>query len=380
MKIILPRNGLLRGIQTVQNAVATKNTIPILANVLLEAREKKLELVATDLDLGIRCSVPAEVVDKGSLTVNARKLSDICRELPDANVDLETDENNRLILICEKSQFKMNGLPKDDFPILPEVKKEKVLKLEASLLSEMVRKTLYAVSTDETRYVLNGVLFVVEGGKLRMVATDGHRLALAERKIDGKVEGKVMAILPTKSLNEFSKIIPEGSKTREKEGKEKKEEGPCVEIAVTENQAKFTVGDVEIVTRLIEGQFPNYEQVIPKETDKVLEADTSLLAAATRRVSLLASEKSNSVRYKITQGKLTIQANAPDVGEAREDLDVSYSGAEIQIAFNARYLQDALKNLGTDKVQIELTQPLNPVVLRPKGDKNHLCVVMPMRV
>ena len=372
MKVVLTRGDLLKGILTVQSAVASKNTMPILANILLEARDKKLEFVATDLDMGIRCSVPAEVVDKGSITINAKKLSDIVRELPDASVDLEIDDNHKMILVCQKSSFKVHGLPKDDFPILPEVKKDKTFKVKGSLIQEMTRKTIFAVSTDETRYVLNGVFFQAEGGKLRMVATDGHRLAFIQKKMEGKADEKCSVIIPTKTLNELSKVISDVGKGKEDE--------VIVEITATENQIKFVVDGVEIVSRLIEGQFPNYEQVIPKESDKKLEASTADLAAATRRVAILTSEKSNSIRYQVKSGKLTISSKTPDMGEAKEEMDVNYKGEEISIAYNAKYVLDVLKNVGTEAVNIELTQPLSPGILRPKGDTDYLCVIMPMRV
>ena len=287
MKVVLTRGDLLRGVTTVQSAVASKNTMPILANVLLEAKDKRLEFVATDLDMGIRCSVPAEIVEKGNITINAKKLSDIVRELPEATVELEIDDSHKMILVCQKSNFKVHGLPKDDFPILPEVKKDKVFKIKGSLLQEMTRKTIFAVSTDETRYVLNGVFFQVEGGKLRMVATDGHRLAFIQKKLEGKNDDKASVIIPTKTLNELSKVISDLGKGKEDE--------LIVEIYVTDNQIKFVIEGVEIVSRLIEGQFPNYEQVIPKESDKKIEASVSELSSATRRVAILTSEKSNSI-------------------------------------------------------------------------------------
>jgi DNA polymerase-3 subunit beta len=378
MKVVVSRNDLLRGITTVQSAVAAKNTMPILANVLLEAKDQRFEFVATDLDMGIRMSVPAEVVGKGSITINARKLSDIFRELPDSVVDLETDDNQKLSIVCQKSQFKIHGLPKDDFPILPEVKKDKSFKVKASLLQEMIRKTSFAVSTDETRYILNGVLFQMEGGKARMVATDGHRLAYIQKKLEVKSEEKSSLIIPTKALNEVSKVISDLLKGKEKE--ENKENELVVEISATENQVKFVISGVEIVSRLIEGQFPNYEQVIPKESTKKLEISTAEFSAATRRVSILASEKSNSVRYKFSQGKVTISANTPDMGEAKEEFEIPYNDEELQIAFNSKYVLDVLKNIGTDKMFVELTQPLNPGVFKPSDDQDYLCVIMPMRV
>lgn len=372
MKVIIPRTELLKGIMTVQSAVAAKQTMPILANILIEAKENKIEFIATDLDIGIRCSVMAEVVDKGSITINAKKISDICRELPDVSVDLETDDNQRLIIISQKSQFKINGLPKDDFPILPEVKKDKTLKIKGSVLQEMIRKTVFAVSSDETRYVLNGVYFTTEAGKLKLVATDGHRLAFIQKKPEGKVDEKYSVIIPNKTLNELSKIISENSKGKEEEN--------IVEIIATDNQIKFIVSGVEVISRLIEGQFPNYEQVIPKESDKRAEVPVADLAAATRRVSILASEKSYSVRYKLEKNNMVISTKTPDIGEAKEEISVGYDGAEeITIAYNAKYVLDVLKNVSTDRILIEMTQPLNPGIFRPQNDSDYLCVIMPMR-
>src|SRR5258708_742648 len=277
-----------------------------------------------------------------------------------------------MILVCQKSSFKIHGLPKDDFPILPEVKKDKVFKVKGSLIQEMIRNTIFGVSTDETRYVLNGVFFQVEGGKLRMVATDGHRLAFIQKKLEGKTDDKSSIIIPTKALNELSKIISDVAKGKEDE--------LVVEVVATDNQIKFIVEGVEIISRLIEGQFPNYEQVIPKESDKKVEASTSELASATRRVKILTSEKSNSIRYQIKPGNLTISSKTQDMGEAKEEMDVTYKGEEISIAYNAKYVLDGLKNIGTDTVSIELTQALSPGLLSPKGDTDYLCVIMPMRV
>jgi DNA polymerase-3 subunit beta len=375
MKVVLTRSDFQRGISTVQSAVAAKNTMPILANVLLEAKDKKLEFVATDLDMGVRCSVSAEVVDKGSITLNAKKLADIIRELPDASIDIEIDDSHKVILVCQKSSFKIHGLPKDDFPILPEVKKDKSFKIQASLLQEMIKKTIFAVSNDETRYVLNGVYFQVEGGKVRMVSTDGHRLAFIQKKLESKSDDKCSVIIPTKTLNELSKVVSETDKEKGDEEKEK-----IVEIMATDNQIKFVIEGVEIVSRLIEGQFPNYEQVIPKESDKKIEATTEDLAAATRRVAILTSEKSNSIRYQAKGSKLTVSSKTPDMGEAKEEIEVIYKGEEISISYNSKYVLDVLKNVGTKEITLELTQPLSPGIIRPKGDSDYLCVIMPMRV
>jgi DNA polymerase-3 subunit beta len=205
-----------------------------------------------------------------------------------------------------------------------------------------------------------------------MVATDGHRLAFIQKKLEGKADDKCSVIIPTKTLNELSKVISDVAKGKEDE--------LIVEVIATDNQVKCTVGGVEIVSRLIEGQFPNYEQVIPKESDKKIEASTAEISSATRRVAILTSEKSNSIRYKINPGKLSISSKTPDMGEAKEEMDVNYKGEEISIAYNAKYVLDVLKNVGTESVQIELTQALSPGIIRPKGDPDYLCVIMPMRV
>lgn len=374
MKVVLPRKELLKGVQTVQSVVAVKNTMPILSNVLLETKEKALEFTATDLDIGIRCRVPAEIVGKGSLTVNAKKLSDIVRELPESRVDLETDENHRLILSCEKSLFKIHGLPKDDFPLLPDVKKEKKMSLSGKMLVEMIRKTIFSASTDETRMILNGGFLVCMEDKIRLVSTDGHRLAMVEKK-NGKADvSKSTMILPTKALQEILRILGEEIKKKDEE------EDVNVEIIASENQAYFSIGEIEMITRLLEGQYPNYEQVIPKEKGKRVEGKVEKLSSATRRVSLLSSDRSFSVKYKLSKNKLVVQTSTADIGEAKEEVEVRYDGEEIQIAFNAHYLLDVYKHIDEEEVLMDLTQPLSPVLLRPKENKEVLYVVMPMRV
>jgi len=366
MKFLCKRSDLSHGVQTVLNAVSTRNTLPILANILFEAEDNTLRLTTTDLEVSIKCQIPAEVLDSGSITIPAKRLSEIVRELPDSDITVSVNDNSLVTLVCEKSIFKINGLPKDDYPVLPKVKNEKGFNLAKRSLQDMIKKTIFSVSTDETRYVLNGVLFTVEDDVMRMVSTDGHRLALIRQKLEKSPTQKFNYIVPAKALQELNKILDD-------EGE--------INIQLNENQIIFSNDEVVLMSRLIDGQFPNYNQVIPKQSDKTITCDTNLLLSATRRVSLMASDKSSSVKYTISNNKLVITANTPEVGEAQEEMDIAYTGENISVAFNAKYVLDVLKNIGTDACVIELTTSLNPGVFKPHNEEqNYLCIVMPMRI
>lgn len=368
MKFNCKRADLFHGVQTAFNAISNRNTLPILSNFLLEATKEGLRFTATDLEVSIHCTVPAEVSSPGSVTVPAKRLLDIVRELPEKDVTLKLGENNNVTLNCEKSVFKLNGLPKDEYPVLPKSKKDEGVNLSQQVLSDMIKKTIFSVSTDETRYVLNGVLFNIDDALIRMVATDGHRLALLENTLTKPFHSKINHIVPSKALQELNKIlVGEGE----------------VNIQLHENQIIFSMPQIILMSRLIEGQFPNYEQVVPKTSDRSVRCTTESLASATRRVGLMASDKSNSVKYTFSRSSLTISANTPEVGEAQEEIDVTNSGENLTVAFNGRYILDVLKNLGSSDCVIELTSNLNPGVFKPgtKQDKsNYLCVIMPMRV
>ncbi len=347
----------------VQSVVSTKGTLPILANVLLETSGDELLLTTTDLEVGVRKNVKVEVVKKGAITVPAKRLSAILRELPVNDVTLETENQKEAVIRYNSSFFKILGLPKGEFPPLPNFQKSRPFKIKQADLKQLVRKTHYAVSHDESRYVLNGLYLVLSKGKITAVATDGRRLALCEIEA-GVPEGADRGlIIPTKAVVELGRILSEDG---------------AVKLSLGENQVAFSGDDWMLVTRLVEGHFPNYQQVIPQKSEYKLLLDREELLAATRRVALLTSEQSNSIKVSLRKNRLILSTNTPDVGEAREDLTISYAGKELEIAFNPQYLMDVLKNLEEDEVTLEVTDALHAGVVR--SGKSFLYVLMPIRL
>jgi len=363
MKLKCEREKFLQALQTVQNVVSSRSTLPILSNVLLEAGDDELILTTTDLEVGMRKRLDAKVGKKGALTLPAKRLLSILRELPVKEVVMEAVDQREVLIKYDSSYFKVMGLPKDDFPPLPDFRKNRSLKTPQRPFSELIRKTHFAISTDESRYVLNGLYLVFAKGKITGVATDGRRLALCEVEAnvpDGFDKG---IIVPTKAVNELARILTgEGD----------------VEIFVGENQAAFGSDGCALVTRLIEGHFPNYQQVIPPKIEYKLLLDREEFLSAAKRAALLTSEQSNSVKMALQKNRLVMSSNTPDVGEAREELVISYAGEEFSIAFNPQYLIDALKSLDEKEIALELIDGLNPGVLR--SGNAFLYVIMPIRV
>jgi DNA polymerase-3 subunit beta len=368
MKLTIAKEQLLNGLQAVQNLVASRTTLPILSNVLLRAKEGTLELTATDLDVTVCCAVEATVQKVGASTVPVKKLFGIARELGAAQLEIEVDEKNGCKIKAGSSYYRMNGLAAEEFPPLPKFADDKKLVLPQEKLKGMLRRTSFAVSSDETRYVLNGLFCSLKDHKVTLVATDGRRLALTDEEADISAENEADFIIPTKAVNELNRLLqPAGS----------------VEIKVTENQASFdlkgeTGFSVLLITKLVEGSYPNYRQVIPAESAERIALVREELLQALRRAEIMTSEKSNSVKLAFTKNNLAITANSPDVGEARESLAVNYKGKDLSIAFNPAYLLDPLKALDNDEVFLELTDELSPGVLRTNGP--FLYVIMPMRM
>ena len=364
MEVVLDRDQFLRGLQMVQNIVEPRQTLPILANVLVEADGETVRLTATDLEAGARASVPAKVAGKGVITVSARKLTEIVKELPAAAVALKVTENAGVTLRCAGATYKLVGLAADDFPPVVPASPEAWVSLEAKTLREMLAQTSFAVSHDETRYALNGVLFALQGKDLQMVATDGHRLALAKRSL-GRGVGAVTGIVPRKAVTEITRVLG-GSED--------------VQIAITENQFVLQMPNFVMTARLIEGQFPNYEAVIPKAHTKRLVIARGALTAALRRVSVMAEERNKPVKFTLAPASLRISASSQDLGEAEEILDVEYAGEELVIGFNSRYLLDAIAALERDQVAFDLKDAQSPGVIKSLEEEGYLCVIMPMRI
>jgi DNA polymerase-3 subunit beta len=332
--------------------------------VLIDVRKKEAVLSATDLEVGIVLSVAADVKREGKITVPARKFLDIVRELPGDEVSLETDAASRMLLKAGAVEIKLLGLAPDEFPQLPEVKKEAEVKVACATLAKMIDRTLYAVSNDETRYVLNGAYLVWEKSELKMVTTDGRRLSFIRAALE--TGGKGEAVVPTKALQELVHLF--GSAEGE------------VTVVLGEGYAKFTVGGATLTTRLIDGRFPDYEQVIPKAQDKKVTVKTDAFLAATRRAALIAADRSSSVRLDVRKGFITFSAASHELGEAREEVPAEYDGESVSVAYNARYLTDVLKHIETKETLLELSTALAPGVLRPAGDETYVCVVMPIRL
>ena len=375
MKLKITKAELHKGLGRIQAIVEKRNSMPILANVLLEAEkgsggDGSLRLAATDLEVGVRGQHPAQIEKAGGLTVGAKKLFEIVRELPDEDVALEATANSYLDIRCARSHFTLAGTAPEEYPTLPEFAPDSTVAVPTEVLSSMIERTMYASSLDETRYNLNGVFLEVDAdtGKLRMVATDGHRLALVDREIPADLSGLANGvIIPRKGLAELKRLLDEDDVDE-------------VSIGFEGNSGLARKGDVTLVMRLIEGEFPNYQQVIPSELSVRLVVSSDQLVHALRRVALLSSERSRAVKLELAEGHLVVSSNNPDLGDARDEFDVEYSGDPVSVGFNARYLLDALGALHAKEVWLGLQNDLSPAQVVPTNDDDTLGVVMPMRL
>jgi DNA polymerase-3 subunit beta len=374
MKLSITKSELLRGLGRIQSIVEKRNSMPILANVLIEApkkgKEAKLHLAATDLEVGVRSLHQANVSEPGGLTVSAKKLFEIIRELSDDKIELSATANSYLEIRCNRSRFTLAGTAAEEYPTLPEFSPEKTVPIPASILSQMIERTIYAASVDETRYNLNGVYLEVleDSGAIRLVATDGHRLACVDREIEGDTSALASGvIIPRKGLGELKRLVDE-------------DDADEIELAFANNSGLARKGDVTLVMRLIEGEFPNYNQVIPKNLTRHLVLPTDSLVQAVRRVALLSSERSRAVKLELSDGQLVITSSNPDLGDAREELDIDYAGETLAIGFNAKYLLDAINAVQSKEVRFSFQDELSPSRLSPPDDEKTLAVVMPMRI
>jgi len=371
MELVVRKNDLLRELQLFQGIVERKNTIPILANVLMEANGDEVRFLATDLEVGLRSKCNASVAKSGSLTLPAKKFYEIIKALPETDIRIAEDKGG-VKVAADRFDSRMQTLPREDFPTLPESGAgAPSATLPRSALKEMVAKTHFAITGEDTRYFLNGALFVLRPDSMSLVATDGHRLALVTVPRDGKANkdtDEIRAILPKKTLGELSRLLMEG------EGDIAYERG--------ENHLFFHVGDRLLISRMIDGQFPAYERVIPKGNDKHIEFERDRLTNAVKRVALLSNERSRAVKFQIEKGKVDITSSSPDLGEAKETLTVDYTGAPMQICFNAQYVLDFLSAVSTDVVSLELKDEVSQALMKPVGaeDYDYTYVIMPMRV
>ncbi|MBI2882921.1 MAG: DNA polymerase III subunit beta [Candidatus Methylomirabilis oxyfera] len=368
MHIKVLRDDLLNGVGPIQAVVETKRSLPILSHLLLETSPSYLSVFGTDLDIGVRKRVPGQVVKEGSIALSARKLYEIVRELPATSVDLSVDGELTATITCGNSEFRVKGLSRDDFPSMREPKQNGIV-VDRRLFRDMIRRTLFAVSSDQTRYTLNGILFRVTPKDVKMVATDGHRLAMTNHELSSdscQLTAAIDAIIPRKAAAETLKLL------REEPGE--------ITIEISDNHLLLQTDDTLIDARLIEGQFPNYEQVIPANATKEVTVNREAFLAGLRRTSTILGERSLPTTMKLTPGRLLLSCVNLDLGEARERLDVEYQYDEMSVGFNARYILDFLGALTTEQATIRLQDPLSPALFAGKDDKQYTCVIMPMRL
>ncbi len=356
------QENLLSGIQVVQNIVSNKTPLPILSNILLEARGGKLRLNTTDLDIGISCEIPVDIIEEGAITIPAKRFGDIVRELPSGDITISVKKNNQVDIEGRQCRFKLGGLPKDEFPKFPEFKDKEAIKIEQATLKEMLRLTSFAVSHEESRHVLNGILIELSDNVLKVVATDGRRLAKIEKKLSSTIKKDIAVIVPIKAVQEISRNL--------------REEG-TLSLIVGTNQVLFDINDVLIATRIIEGEFPNYNQVIPKPAKNRIKMNTQEILSSIRRANLLSTPDFQAVKFEIFPNKLVISKSTPDVGESREVIAVEYEGEEMMIGFNPQLLIDFLKNINDEQIHMEILGTDKPAVMRLQ---DYLYLALPMRI
>lgn len=373
MEIRCNKEDLYSGVQAVERIVATRSTLPIIGNILFETTKEGLKLSANNLEIGLEVDIPANIKEGGSVLIPAKTLAGIVSKLPSSDINIKKNEKGVVKISYKQSTSNINGLSPDEFPVLPKIKDTKALSISPKTFSEMVKQTVFAVSASEDKYVLNGIL--LETGKghkddesnIRMIATDGFRLAKRGEKING-VNFESSVIVPAKALSEVVKLIQGAGEAGE------------LKINISTEQISFKYGNAYLVSRLIQGQFPDYKQVIPKSSEAKMTVDTGAFLESAERAAVIAGGSSNIVKIKVDDGKVHIIANTPDVGSVDEVVDVEVTGkAKDQIAFNVRLLTDVLKVVDSDKVVLEFSGPLSPGIIRPDNGSNYLYIIMPIR-
>jgi len=362
MKIKILKQNFLKNIQHVQNIISSKNSLPILSNILIEAGKNNVTLTSTDLDIGVSSTLETEVEEEGAITIPAKRFNDIIKELPDEDISISTMKNNSMIIKCSKCVFKIIGLPKEEFPKLPEFKDEPSVIIKQSVLKNMISMTHFSMSRDETRYVLNGALFLFKGKKLTIVTTDGKRLSLVKKDVEKDGLNKAI-IVPSKAIYELNRILGDDGDMR---------------IIFSENQVKFDLKNITVISRLIEGDFPNYEQVVPKEPQEKIMIQRGQFLDGIRRAALLTTQDSQSVKFEILKNKIVVSKSSPNIGEVREEVDTVYKGHEITVGFNPNYIIDVLKVLPQDEIALEVFGPDKPAVIRIEDW--FICLALPMQL
>ncbi len=373
MKFKINRDHFASGLAQVLNVVGSKATMPILSNVLIEAEKDQISLTTTNLDLGIRCKIKADVKETGAVTLPVKRLAGIVRELPNVDVTVDASPNHQVKLTSGGSNFRIMGIGKEEFPPLPEFGDEKAFTLEQADLTTMLKSVAYAQSTDETRYILNGVYFNFKDGKLSLVATDGRRLAHVSREMDVPAESSGAIILPAKTVSELQRLLDKGEKLKINFNDRR----AAFQIN-TDKDTSGLVDSIYLYSKVVEGNYPNYQQVIPKETHQRIKLERELFLQCVHRAALVCSEKSNSVKIKLSSNLLEITAQSPDFGEAHESMAIGYSGPDLQVAFNPTFVMDPLRALTKDEIFFELKDDVSPGVFKTLDA--FLCVIMPVRL
>lgn len=368
MHLTISREKLQEGLAAVTASIPAKTTLPVLANILVETTERGIKLSGTDLDIAVSTEVAADVESPGAVTIPARKLSEIARELPPSPVKITAVGEQRITLECGRSRFKLLGLPRDEFPTFPSVKFRESWRVRSGDLQKLISHTVFAVSTEESRPILNGVLWELKPEKMAMVATNGHRLAKMEIPIESKGGPSHDLIVPPKALEQVRRLFP-----AEEE----------LEIARGENHIGFRSPFTSVFSRLIEGPYPNYELVIPRDNDRNAIADKAALISALKRMSVVASDQTHRIRLSFNSGMLKFSVQTPDLGEAQDELPIRYTGDQLDIGFNASYLLEILRYIPTDEVKLTFKAPERAATLEPEGwsdAASYLCLVMPLRL
>lgn len=367
MKITATKENLLLGVTAVQKAVSAKTTLPILSCIRLEAKENSLFFTGTDLELGIQCHVPVEVIEEGIIIVPARHFTEIVRKLPDHVITIEKTASNEVAIAYEESQLSLKTMSESEYPNIPEVQGEQGIKIKASVFKQIIRQTVFAAGVDEGRPLFTGILFEYEEDTLRLIATDTHRLALRQGKIDNNISDPSTCIVPAKILAELARLMHDDEET-------------C-EIIISKNLVSFKVANLLIISRLIDGQFPNYRQVIPETHNLRITVKNSKFKEAVERISLftMLNDNSNTVHVKIEENMMVVSSQS-EMGQGYEQISIEAHGVPVSISFNAKYLLDVFKVLEAEMVTVDFTGPLSPCIIRPAESDNYIYLLLPIRV
>jgi DNA polymerase-3 subunit beta len=367
MEFKIEKEVFLKALSQVQGIIEKKHTIPILANVHINASEGGITLTATDLEIGVRSKFSTQVISEGKVTVSAKKLFEIIRELPDSEILFKAKENCWIEINCGKSTFNLVGLSSDEYPKFPEIKSNNLLNLNSAILNEMIDKTIFSISNDETKYNLNGIFIKYENNKLSMISTDGHRLSYCYTEMSDEFNFfENGLILPKKGIYELKKII--------------NKENENLKIGVVDNNFIVIDDNTVLIMRLVDGEFPDYKRVIPEkcETTSIINKDEFFHAL--KRISILSSEKTKGIKISFEKDKGVLTSSNPDLGDAREEIDITYSGPDISIGFNSRYILDILQAIDENFIEFHLKDNLSPGMIEPEKNKQFVSVIMPMRL